>query len=39
MVEPPAAASSGVAVLEQDVLLATKLHMPHRSLALCHGRG
>ncbi len=28
MVEPPAAASSGVAVLEQDVLLATKLHMP-----------
>ncbi len=28
MVEPPAAASSGVAVLEQDALLATKLHMP-----------
>ena len=28
MVEPPVAASSGVAELEQDVLLATKLHMP-----------
>jgi len=28
MAEPPAAASSGVAVLERDVLLATKLHMP-----------
>jgi LuxR family transcriptional regulator, maltose regulon positive regulatory protein len=28
MVEPPVAASSGVAVLEQDVLLATKLHVP-----------
>ena len=28
MVEPPVAAPSGVAVLEQDVLLATKLHVP-----------
>ena len=28
MVESPVATSSGVAVLEQDVLLATKLHMP-----------
>ena len=28
MVEPPVAASSGVAELEQDVLLATKLHVP-----------
>ena len=28
MVEPPAAASPGVAVLDQDALLATKLHMP-----------
>ena len=28
MVEPPVAASSGVAVLERDVLLATKLHLP-----------
>jgi LuxR family maltose regulon positive regulatory protein len=28
MVEPPAAASFGAAVLEQDALLATKLHMP-----------
>jgi len=28
MVEPPATASFGAAVLEQDALLATKLHMP-----------
>jgi LuxR family transcriptional regulator, maltose regulon positive regulatory protein len=28
MVEPPVAASSGVAGLERDVLLATKLHVP-----------
>src|SRR6478672_9335047 len=28
MAEPPAAASGGVATAEQDVLLATKLHVP-----------
>ena len=38
MAEPPAAAPAGVAASGQDVLLATKLHVPLRGRELCRAR-
>ena len=38
MAEPPAAASSGIAAPERDVLLATKLYLPASQPGLYRGR-